>query len=153
MLSWVETLWGYQRQLIGRTDVISIAEDRLRLGSNDSMELELAGLVQSEHQQAIELLRVLSSHEPNRLDRLPDKTWLFLVLAWLFENREAVSDPLDEVESIYADFDYPPEIEGFVRYMPVTNEHDTLEHSAEDNQTTLFSKWEEYLLTHCPADT
>ncbi|MGH8558477.1 MAG: DUF2247 family protein, partial [Methylococcales bacterium] len=31
-----------------------------------------------------------------------DKKWLFLVLAWLFEKRTDVSDPLSEVEAIYA---------------------------------------------------
>ncbi|MGH8558482.1 MAG: DUF2247 family protein [Methylococcales bacterium] len=53
-----------------------------------------------------------------------DKKWFFLVLAWLFEKITNVSDPLSEVEAIYADFDDPPEIEAFVSYMPVTDGYD-----------------------------
>ncbi len=34
------------------------------------------------------------------------------------ENRETVEDPFAVVEELYADFDYPEEIAGFVRYMP-----------------------------------
>ncbi|MGH8477564.1 MAG: DUF2247 family protein, partial [Methylococcales bacterium] len=56
-----------------------------------------------------------------------------------------VSDPLSEVEAIYADFDYPPEIEAFVSYMPVTDGYDPSQHSIEKNKARLFSKWKQYL--------
>ncbi len=44
--------------------------------------------------------------------------WLFEALAWVFEHRADFEDPLGVVEMLYADFDYPTEIEGLVRYMP-----------------------------------
>ena len=145
LLSWQDALWGYERQLIGWSDIVAIAEDRLLLGSEDSMEIELACLEKSEAQQVGELLRALASNEPDDVGSTSDTKWLFLILAWLFDNRDAVSDPLGEVERIYADFDYPTEIESFVSYMPVTDGYDPSQHSIEENKVRLFSKWEQYL--------
>lgn len=145
LLSWRDALWGYERQLIGWPDVVAIAEDRLLLGSGNPMEIELSCLGKSETQQIGELFRILAGDESEDVGSATDKKWLFLVLAWLFENRNAVPDPLSEVESIYADFDYPPEIEGFVSYMPVVDGYDPSQHSIEENKARLFAKWELYL--------
>lgn len=145
LLSWQDTLWGYERQLIGWSDIVANAQDRLLLHSKDPIEIELAFLGKSETQQVGELLRVLANNEPDDAGSKSKTKWLFLILAWLYENRDAVSDPLGEVERIYADFDYPPEIEGFVSYMPVTDGYDPSQHSMEENKARLFSKWEQYL--------
>ncbi len=145
LLSWRNALWGYERQLIGWSDVVAIAEDRLLLGSDNPMEIELACLGKSETQQVGELLRALADDESEDTGSASYKKWLFLVLAWLFENRDAVPDPLIEVESIYADFGYPPEIEGFVYYKPATDGYDPSQHSIKENKARLFSKWEQYL--------
>ena len=45
--------------------------------------------------------------------------WLYILLSWLWINRESFEDTLDEVESIYTDFDYPAEIESFIKYIPL----------------------------------
>ena len=145
LLSWQDALWGYDRQLIGWSDIVAIAENCLLLGSDNPMEVELAGLGKSEAQLVGELLRVLASNEPDDAVISSETKWLFLMLAWLFENRDSVSDPLGEVEIIYADFDYPAEIESFVNYMPVTDGYDPSKHSTEENKARLFSKWEQYL--------
>jgi hypothetical protein len=145
LLSWRDALWGYERQLIGWSDVVDIAGDRLLLDSDNPLEIELSCLEKSEAQQVGELLHVLANNEPDEAGSASDKKWLFLVLAWLFENKGDVPDPLSEVESIYADFDYPPEIEGFVSYMPVTDGYDPSKHSIDENKARLFSKWEQYL--------
>ncbi len=145
LLSWRDVLWGYERQLIGWSDIVAIAEDRLLLGSDNPIEIELSCLGKSETQQVGELLRILATKETYDAGSASDRKWLFLMLRWLFENRDTVPDPLGEVESIYADFDYPPEIEGFVSYMPVTDGYDPSQHSIEENKARLFSKWEQYL--------
>jgi hypothetical protein len=144
-LSWRDALWGYEHQLICWSDIVAMAEDRLSLVPDNSTELELAFLGKSDTQQIGELLRDLSNNEPDDGGNLTDKKWLFLVLAWLFKNKEAVADPLAEVASIYADFNYPTEIESFVNYMPVTDGYDPSNHSIEENKARLYSKWEEYL--------
>ncbi len=40
--------------------------------------------------------------------------WLFIILLWLFTNRNNYSEPLKMVETIYEDFDYPEAIESLL---------------------------------------
>ncbi|GFN32158.1 hypothetical protein PCURB6_24180 [Paenibacillus curdlanolyticus] len=51
-------------------------------------------------------------------------------------------DPLEMVEAIYADFDYPEEISNFVRYMPVQQ---PISNSIETNVQSLYKNWEMFL--------
>ena len=46
------------------------------------------------------------------------RVWLYLALAWLLERATSTADPLGIVEMLYADFGYPEEIKGLVRWMP-----------------------------------
>jgi len=71
--------------------------------------------------------------------------WLFIVLSWLWNNRASFEDPLSEVEIIYADFDYPAEIEGFVKYMPPSDGYDPSTHSQTENMNHLMENWVNYL--------
>lgn len=146
-LSWRDALWGYEHQLIGWSAIVDLATERLSAGSNDPLEIELAGLTKMETYQVGELLRKLASGSPEEDGVFAQRKWLYLLLAWLFENKESVPDPLGEVETVYADFDYPPEIEGFVRYMPVTDAYDPSVHAKDENENRLFGKWREYLVT------
>jgi len=145
-LSWEDALWGYEHQLIGWSDIVSIADDRLALGSDDPVEIELSSLGKSETHQIGELLRDLADKDISEHEEISEKKWLFLILSWLYDNRETIPNPLAEVEIIYADFDYPAEIEEFVSYMPVTDDYDPSQHSSEENKARLISKWEDYLI-------
>ncbi|WP_416172281.1 DUF2247 family protein [Actimicrobium sp. CCC2.4] len=49
------------------------------------------------------------------------------------------------MEKIYADFNYPHEIEHFVRYMPVSGDYDPAQHTINENIIRLFYNWRIYL--------
>ena len=83
----------------------------------------------------------LADAESTSSDDVPGK-WLYLVLAWLFENRRSVNDPLGRVEEIYSDFDYPREIAPFVRYMPMVGPDLG---SREKNEARMYDDWKSYL--------
>lgn len=68
--------------------------------------------------------------------------WMYLVLDWVYYNKDKYSDSLGLVEQIYSDFDYSEQISTFVRYMP-TNEPDL--GSLELNKARLFKNWKRYL--------
>lgn len=145
-LSWRDALWGYEHQMIGWSAVVDLATDRFCAGSNDLLEIELAGLTKMETFQVGDLLRELANASSGDDSAIVQRKWLYLSLAWLFENKASIPDPLGDVESIYADFDYPPEIENFVRYMPVTDGYDPSAHTKDENENRLFRKWREYLV-------
>lgn len=143
-LTWAELLWGYEQGFTDVSSFIELANEKLISGSDDGDEIELAGLTEGDLGRVKELAKRLSSKflSESSVDR--DK-WLFLLLSDLFSRRSEVQDPLADVESIYADFDYPVEIEGFIRYMPASDGYDPLSHSHEENIHRLYLNWERYL--------
>jgi len=131
--------------MIGWSAIVDLAMDCLVCGSDSRLVIELAGLQKTEAYQVGELLKKLAATEDfTSQDPAKDK-WLYLNLLWLFENKANFSDPLSEVEKIYADFDYPSNIEGFVRYMPVVDGYNPKKHSKNENEERLFKQWEKYL--------
>lgn len=70
---------------------------------------------------------------------------MYIAIKWLFENKDNTADPLGAVELIYEDFDFPSEIEGFVRYMPPQDGYRPEDHSAQQNAERLFCKWHGFL--------
>ena len=66
------------------------------------------------------------------------RVWLYLALDWLSVERGDFSDPYEMIEMLYADFDYPPEIEGMVRFMPAPP-------GAATGLGVIDQHWREYL--------
>jgi hypothetical protein len=145
-LSWNDITWGYKHQMLGWSAPVELAVDRLIAGSNDPLEVELAGLQKSEAHQVGELLQRLALREGPADDVLSKRKWLYLNLCWLFNNRKNVLDPLGEIEVLYADFDYPSEIKNFIGYMPATDGYNPGQHSMAENEQRLFERWKQYLL-------
>jgi len=144
-LTWREAHWGYEHGLIGWDALKELAGDKLCQGSEASEEIELAGLTAGEAYEAGDLAKRLAAKEPSAAEGQDQRVWLFLCLADLYLRRNEVEDALAEVEAIYADYGYPEEIEGFVRFMPATDGYDPLRHSHEENLERLYRKWEQYL--------
>jgi len=67
---------------------------------------------------------------------------MYLVLKWVLENKTQFEDPLEVVETIYADFGYPAEIAHFVRYMPMT---EPVLESLELNIARIYDKWSKFV--------
>ncbi len=112
---------------------------------------ELAGLSKSEVSEAGQLLDKLAAKAIDGDEKVVKAKWLYLSLAWLFENRASSPDPLEAVEVLYSDFDYPEDVAQFVRYMPVTDGYDPSAHSTEENHSRLLSKWRSYLDVKSPT--
>jgi hypothetical protein len=116
------------------------------LGSAEVVQVALAGYGSAEDAAYTELALLLS----DQFDRVPElaellptapnasRVWLYLALAWVYEHRTDFPDPLGVVEMLYDDFDYPEEIEGFVRFMPARESEPT-------GIPALYERWERYL--------
>lgn len=69
--------------------------------------------------------------------------WLYLILKWLYKNRSKYEDPLEIVEELYEEFEYPENMKAFVRYMP-SDSGDL--GSLELNRERLYKNWKKYLV-------
>ena len=144
-LSWSEAAWGYHSHYLGWPDVVDLACDRVGDGEDDAVVVELAGLSKSDLSEVGELLDKLKSRSQGSDDPIVKAKWLYLALAWLFENQASSPDAFDEVEAIYCDFDYPKALAPFVPYMPTTDGYDPSVHSKEENHARLIKKWKDFL--------
>lgn len=144
-LTWREALWGLEHQLLDRLTIIDLAIDRLIEGSDNSIEVELAALQKSEIHESGDLLRRLAVTEAALSESEIARKWLFLRMAWIYEDKKNAGDRLAEAESAYADFGYPREVEGFIRYMPANWSYDPKSHTPEENEARLFRMWQQYL--------
>lgn len=128
---------GYRAAFLDASGAVQVAERLLSDGGTvpDWIE-ETALLLSDDYRRIDDLIPERADQDPAAAD--PLQVWLFLVLADLWNNRDAVADPLAEVESVYADFDYPEEMQGFVRFLPV---HE----GTEVGTAAIVARWRSYL--------
>ena len=140
VLTWDDLLWAYGRHMLTWKDLVTVAEKRVDDGIANDLEFQMAG-VNKENIWKIRDLEPQMTSGDSHAEIDSEKKWLRLALKWSYENRELSHDPLGDVEKIYADFDYPPEIESFVRYMPPSDGYDPTRHSMAENHARLLENW------------
>lgn len=140
-LTWRDILYAIDRQIFLPKAAVEHAIIELSNVEDFTQPLlDLASLTKNESVQPY--MYELANLEPEQPNENIEEKWLYLILAWLFENRGNYSDPLGIVEQIYADFNYPTQISAFIRYMP-SDEPDL--GSSGLNEARLYKKWEVYL--------
>lgn len=141
--TWPEINWGFDAGLIGWYALKQFAEAALRNfpEADDENLSALARLTKQEAGTAGEFVRSLAGMGPQLDETVARKKWAYLLLKKLYEDRSQVPDPFGIVEHIYADFDYPEELEGFVRWMPATEQVS----SPEEGASRMDQKWRTYL--------
>ncbi|MDE9408421.1 DUF2247 family protein [Acinetobacter baumannii] len=142
-LSWCDIKWGYENNLITSELPIKKSKNIVLTEIYNKAELELSFLIPNESNDIFPFLNELCS-ETNEDSTIREK-WLYILLSWLWINRESFEDPLDEVESIYTDFDYPAEMDSFIKHMPPTDGYDPSLYSYAENIYRLMKNWESYL--------
>ena len=142
-LSWCDIKWGYENNLITSELPIKKAENIVLTEIYTKAELELSFLIPNQSNDIFPYLNELCS-ETNEDSTIREK-WLYILLSWLWLNRESFEDPLDEVESIYTDFAYPAEMDSFIKYMPPKDRYDPSLYSYAENINRLMKNWESYL--------
>ncbi|WP_437779225.1 DUF2247 family protein [Sorangium sp. So ce1097] len=140
-LSWREVLFGLDERLLDPGAPAYLAAAQIAGDEVSAPPLvDLAG--SEEAHETRSRVQALASAEPEGDVEEIRRKWLYLVLAWLFEHRGTLPDPLRCVEEVYGDFGYPERIACFVRYMP-SDEPDL--GSPALNEQRLLDKWKRYL--------
>jgi hypothetical protein len=133
-----ELVAAYERGWIGPRDIIEVTLAKLKSGVARTAEEESIALLLSDDIDEVDALveAIRQRISPSGFE--PLRVWLYLALAWLWENRSAYGSPHRMIEEIYAQFDYPDEIEHLVDYMPV-------QPGARVGPDAIDDNWREYL--------
>lgn len=138
--TWRDTLFGLENQLLDPDAVSDLAAAEVDQPHPPDALIELLSADAGE--PILQHVEALTEREPPPPESLTTQKWLYLTLAWLFEHRDELPDPLASVETVYAEFDYPEEIAGFVRYMPA-DDPDLGDRKL--NEDRMMGRWEHYL--------
>jgi hypothetical protein len=130
-----ELVNGYRRGWLRDTDVVALALAAHATGAAlPPAAEELALLLATDLERVNELIELLAGESADEPD--PVAVWTFLALAWLYENRARYREPLAVLELLYADLDYPTEMEPFIRFLPATGQ--------PAGEAGLLRRWAEY---------
>jgi len=132
-----ELAYGYRDGWLQRADVVEITVAKLNRGASlVAAEEEMVLLLADDLDRVDELIADLDVADQPTEDRA--RPWLFLALAWLWHHQGDFDDPLEVIELLYAEFNYPEEIRGLVRYMPALPGERT-------GQGAIYERWRMYL--------
>jgi len=139
-----EMVYGYRHGWIDDEGAVRVAEAELLAGMAIPAAIEELALLLRDHRfRVADLMRAaadeLSADEGLSRCEAPERVWLYLALDWLYEHRGDFVEPLGVIEMIYADFDYPEEIEGLIRFMPARQP------GAVVGRDGIVQRWRDYL--------
>lgn len=115
--TWHDILFGPSNGLADPSAARALAIRDLERDDAPPVLLDLADASEGESIRAA--VETMAALEPERASADAKRKWLYLTLSWLFDHRRELRDPLGMVEVVYAEFDYPPAVAPFVRYMPI----------------------------------
>ena len=141
-LSWTDIHYAISHDWISPKVALEFSAYRLASPLDDLRDEELEFVRTTTDWQIIDLVEALANHEKVDEDEVQRK-WLYIILSWVYANRETLDEPLQMVEEIYADFNYPEAISTFVRYMPMTGPDLGNRPKCEER---LYQYWLSYLV-------
>ncbi|HLC07318.1 MAG TPA: DUF2247 family protein [Candidatus Babeliales bacterium] len=72
------------------------------------------------------------------------KTTVLLILVDLKEHTQNKRELLEKIAEVYADFNYPPDMEELIYYMPAKN-YDPSQYSQHENEQRLLTLFDKFL--------
>lgn len=141
-LDWPDIEFGLENELLSKGDVERFAAGLVATsGDPDSDLVELAGAGADDDVKTLVRRLARKVENSDTSTSVTDK-WLYVVLAWLFDQRATFDEPLKELSGVYADFGYPSSIKHFVPYMPMVGENLG---TREANEARLYERWLEFV--------
>lgn len=138
LLSAKEVDFAIQYELIYLKDLGEIVDISLSKYPDDENLLELALNILLDDSY----INTDVSNDVKRENDLISSKWRYILLLWLYENRKNSSADYDRIDTVYADFGYPVDMERFISYMPAHGNPDKLGY---DN---ILHNWKDYLNTY-----
>ena len=138
LLSAKEVDFAIQYELIYLKDLGEIVDISLSKYPDDENLLELALNILLDDSY----INTDVSNDVKQENDLISSKWRYILLLWLYENRKDSSADYDRIDTVYADFGYPLDMERFISYMPAHGNPDKLGY---DN---ILHNWKDYLNTY-----
>lgn len=67
------------------------------------------------------------------------------IIVFFRKTEKDIAKLFEQIEIVYADFDYPQDMDNFISYMPITDGYIPEEHSLEENKSHLLKNLDYYI--------
>lgn len=146
-ITWSDVYYGVDKNLLDLNCVSEYAVRCLETETNDSQEIiDLAW----ESGDRLYLLETMADiiHRESQLEAHQFQSvikWQYCIIKNLKDVQKNFIELSNSLDEIYADFDYPEDMEEFVSYMPIKDGYKPKEHSKEENIQRKINKIDEFL--------
>jgi len=150
LVNWECIFWGIKEQLLEPNNAIMYANKIIENAPDSDVNeiIELLITDEADRDSILVLIEKMFSDKKD-LERKKISALRTLRIILLLEIQKSITDNqklLDKIEDIYADFDYPSDMEGFISYMPAQdNEYDVLNRSSQENQQRLINSFKVFM--------
>lgn len=148
-INWSDIYWGIKKSLLDIKTVSKFAEDLIinNLYSNIDEIYELAWETE-DGEIVLELIKSILKKIPlqyNQDNETSMRRWRYCIVKTLRDYEVNSSVLLDKIEIVYADFNYPIEMSGFIRYMPPDDDYNPSNYSVKENEQHLINKIDNFI--------
>lgn len=150
LINWSCIYWGIKEELIEPENAVIYANKVVEKNPDtDTPEIiELLIIDEANNDNVLPLIERMFS-DKKKLDDKKSSSIRTLRFIFLFEIQKNITDNqdlLDKIETVYADFNYPPDMESFISYMPIQDdEYDVSKHSSQENEQRLIDKFNTFM--------
>lgn len=114
-----ELVWGFRNGWVSAEGAVRVCVHAWNVtGAVDPITESIALLLSGEEEHVTEIV------DPVRVSvewvSYEAQVWLFLAVAYVHANWDALDDPHERLASIFADFEYTDEMSPSIRFMPYT---------------------------------
>lgn len=137
--------WGIKNDIIDTNAAVEYT-DAFAVAYSDECSQDVINVLLSDDITKEEMLILLK--KASGLKTLKNETKCMFVLRIIILSElqnESDDELLLKLEKVYADFDYPSDMNEFIYYMPPTDEYDPSVHSDEENKERLINKFNEFM--------
>ena len=147
LLDWYTIYYGIKNNYLENEIANQFVIRKLEEGKEVTpVELELSWRLDNKYEilTKIEELPNINISEKKSLEIARNKICV-AILIYLRKNEKVIENLMQKVEMIYADFDYPSDMENFISYMPVTENYIPAEHTKEENENRLLANLDSFI--------
>ena len=150
ILNWSSIYWGIKMDFIEMNSAIEYANKFIENNPNEDSQaiIELLITDTTDKNDFMSLLRNIISDDKalKNTEEQSIRIIRYVILKDIQRNAESNQKLLSAIENVYADFDYPADMEQFISYMPVQEiDYDVSEHTQEENEQHLVDKFNIFL--------
>lgn len=148
-IDWHDVYWGLKKDFLDLEDVRDYALKCLEFDDFSCEEINDLAWKKDDKLLVFDYIeKIMKKKDKANNEDIDEKSkikWQYCIIKSLRGSvleYDVLSSKLDE---LYADFDYPEDMEGFISYMPINDGYNPIEHSKEDNVKRIMNKIDLFL--------